>query len=84
MQLSRERATKIIVHAAIWGYCCSTQAPFTEYRLTDQIGRSTEIGRIAEVVLEEVRTKGVQEVDAYVSCCMYKSCRSNSRDSISN
>ena len=39
--------------AVICGYCCPTQAPF--YRLTDQSGRSTEIGRIVEVALEEVR-----------------------------
>ena len=56
VQLSHEHATKIVVHAmmaAICGYCCSTQAPF--YRLMDQSGRSTEIGRIVEVALEEVR-----------------------------
>ena len=69
MQLSHEPATKIIVHAAIWGYCCSTQTSFTEYRLTDQSGRSTEIGRIVEVVLAEVRTKRVQEVPKSAAAC---------------
>ena len=42
---------------------------FTEYRLTDQSGRSTEIGRIVEVVLEEVRTKRVQEVPTSAAAC---------------
>ena len=69
MQLSHEHATKIIMHAGICGYCCSTQVLFTEYRLTDQSGRSTEIGRIVEVVLEEVRTKRVQEVPTSAAAC---------------
>ena len=55
VQLSCEHATctKIVVHALMAAICCSTQAPF--YKLTDQSGRSTEIGRIVEVILEEVR-----------------------------
>ena len=57
---------------------------FAEYRLTNQSGRSTEIGRIVEVVLEELRTHKTCARNAYISCCVYKKCRSNSRVSVSN
>ena len=66
MQFSRERATKIIVHVDT---VVLHRRRFTEYRLTDQSGRSTEIGRIVEVVLEEVRTKRVQEVPTSAAMC---------------